>query len=235
MNPFYLSQVKERQALLEGEEARHCIKVLRFKRGDQVVGVDGKGNMYIASIRDLAKNEVHLDLVEKHEEWGEKNPRIILLASPLHKPDRFEWLVEKAVELGVNEIRPFIGKHTVKPSLRLDRLQRIMISALKQCQRSRLPEIHKPEKLSKVLDQVDANFGIFAQASEAATLHDHREIISKSDPIMLAIGPEGDFAPEEIELLREQGLEGVTLGTNRLRSETAAIHLLSLLKHYLAY
>ena len=152
MNFYYFTQVTEDTARLEGEEARHCVKVLRKKRNDDVLGIDGKGNQYLGRITDMGKGWVELILVEKNTGFGEHPYHIEVALSPLRLPDRFEWFLEKGVELGCTHISHVITTHTVKPNLRMARLERIMIAALKQCMRSQLPHLADPQRLIVCLD-----------------------------------------------------------------------------------
>lgn len=235
MTPFYITEIEETKGFLTDEEARHCVKVLRLKRGDEVLGVDGKGNMHRGLIRDLKKNSVEIAISETIPEWGEHEYNIALWVSPLHKADRFEWLVEKAVELGVNQIRPFVSQRTVKPSFREERIRRIAISAMKQCMRSRLPEINQPVDISEAVTSAAGQPGLFGYMEASAPVTDFAEKIRSEGVWNLFIGPEGGFTPEEAAQLMEAGAHPISLGASRLRTETAAIHLLSgikLLKGY---
>ena len=132
MTPFYIHKIEGNQAWLDGKEARHCTKVMRKKAGDTIIAIDGKGFMHVSRIKTMGKNALELEILESHENWGEKSQRVVLCISPLHKVDRLEWLIEKGVELGVTDFILYIGKHTVKTGFRLDRLERIMAAALKQ-------------------------------------------------------------------------------------------------------
>lgn len=235
MTPFYFSEIKGSHAYLYGDEAKHCLKVMRKRTGEAVLGIDGKGTMYQAYIVSKGKSSVELEIIGRESEWGEKKQRIQLLVSPLHKPDRFEWLVEKSVELGVNEILPFLGKHTVKTGLRVDRLERIALAALKQSLRSRLPVIHSPAPLEEVLSMKLAKKRLVAHGPSGRPFAEQLSGLAELDEICLLVGPEGDFDSAELEMATDKGFEAVGLGNNRLRSETAAIHLLGLVKLGMGY
>lgn len=235
MTPFYLERVEDKRAWLEGEEARHCMKVMRKKPGDEIIAIDGKGNMYVSHISNLDKNHVELIIDEIHPNWGEKEQQVILCISPLHKPDRLEWLIEKAVELGVTDIVPYIGKHTVKTGFREDRLQRIIIAALKQSMRSRLPKLHPVIDYEKMIKNLDADLKVIAHAGTGKSFESIENDWKALNSIVLLVGPEGDFAESEIELAIDSEYKTVELGNNRLRSETAAIHLLGICKFLISY
>ena len=205
MNLFYFQLLDARKAYLEGEEAKHCVRVLRKKPGDRLIGVDGKGRKYNAVISGLGKNRVDLDLVESEEEWGEHGFRIELAISVLRKPDRLEWLAEKAVELGITHLRPLVTKRTVKPNLRLERLERIMISALKQCKRSRLPEVLPPQSLAEYLDEPFEGLSLIGWMEGALPVRDQEAAMQAHGAIRFLVGPEGGFDESEVEAARAAG------------------------------
>jgi 16S rRNA (uracil1498-N3)-methyltransferase len=235
MTPFYIAKVAGETAYLLGEEAHHSIKVLRKKAGDEIIGIDGHGRMLLCKVKSLGKDLVEMQVIEKQEEWGEHAFQIHLLISPLHKPDRFEWLVEKAVELGVTDIVPYIGKHTVKTGLRIDRMERIMVAAMKQSMRSRLPRLHEPAHLSEAIAASKADWQLVAHADLGQPISTHISAMEGAASACILIGPEGDFAAEELDEALQSGFLPVSLGQNRLRSETAAIHLLGLVKNIFGY
>lgn len=235
MTPFYFSQITDNKAILTDDEAKHCQKVLRFKTGDRILGVDGQGRQYLAKITEMGKQLVEAEILETNPGWGEPPVQISLLASPLHKADRFEWLIEKAVELGAARIQPYISKRTVKTGVRLGRLQRIMIAALKQCMRSKLPELDEPIGFFEAIDHVQADLRLIAHAGTGKPISAYAAEFDAAASIAICTGPEGDFAEEELEYALESGFLPVALGENRLRSETATIHLLGLVKHFKGY
>lgn len=235
MTPFIFSSVSETRAMLEGEEARHCLKVMRHRPGERVIGVDGKGTMLSCIILETHKDTVILEILEREAEWGEKPLQVWLAVSLLHKPDRFEWLLEKAVELGVNKIVPYVGKHTVKTGMRLDRMERILLAALKQCMRSRMPELMDAQPLAHALRAMPADVRLMAHIEGQPVDAALASRLSTAKSVALLIGPEGDFAPEELATAASAGFQHIHLGTNRLRSETAAIHMLSVVKHLAGY
>jgi 16S rRNA (uracil1498-N3)-methyltransferase len=235
MTPFYIEEIKGNRGVLHGEEARHCLKVMRKKIGDEIIAVDGRGSMYVCRFAAANKEKVELEIVTRHLDWGEKPQRIALLISPLHKPDRFEWLIEKSVELGVTEIVPYWGTHTVKTGVRVDRLERICIAALKQSMRSCLPTFHEPMPFEEALVLPTAPVKLIAHAETGKPISQLQIEWPTTASVAVLIGPEGDFSHEEIATAIEHGYQPVALGANRLRSETAAIHLLGILKHLLEY
>lgn len=237
MTPFIFSDLdlKAQTAWLYGDEAKHCVKVMRKRPGEAVIGIDGRGWMHSARIKSTTRQGIEVAIESSVENWGEKPQQIRLLVSPLHKADRFEWLVEKAVELGVTTIAPYLGKHTVKTGLRLDRLERIAIAALKQSMRSRLPEILEPVVLEEALEAAEGEVRLLGHGPSGLPFAGFAAEVGAAGAVDLLIGPEGDFDEGELDLAQAAGFRAVGLGLNRLRSETAAIHLLGLVKSAMAY
>lgn len=234
MNLFFI-HVDNDKAWLDGEEARHCVKVLRLGRGDAIAGTDGCGNFIEGMIRDLKKDYVEIEITSKKPNYGEKPQNIHLAVSLLHKPDRLEWLFEKSVELGVTSIHPFISKNTVKTGFRKDRMEKILVSALKQSFRSKMPTLDEPESFEDLLDSADSELKIICKMDAEIPISGLSEKIKNAASVFLLIGPEGDFTPEEIERAISKGFIPVHLGANRLRTETAAIHCLSSVKFLMGY
>jgi len=208
---------------------------MRKRHGEDLIGIDGNGFMYKARIIQLGKRRVDLEILSKEENWGEKSQQVTLLVSPLHKVDRFEWLIEKSVELGVNQIIPYLGSHTVKTGIRPDRLERICIAALKQCLRSRLPILHPISTFDEAMDMVDSEIRLMGHGPSGSLMKEFAAPLETCKSVVILIGPEGDFAESELTLASQNGFKAVSLGENRLRSETAAIHLLGVVKHCMGY
>ncbi|MEM9986188.1 MAG: RsmE family RNA methyltransferase [Bacteroidota bacterium] len=237
MQIFWAEKSNESQAWLDEAETKHCIKVLRHKVGDHLDCIDGQGWYLKGEVVGFAAGRTELNILEQIENWGEHESELILAVSPLRLRDRFEWLVEKAVELGVNQLVPLRCTYTdvYRAKYKEGRILGIMKAALKQCKRSRLPELQPLEDFKSWISRVRPELGLMAhceadQAWQAATAK-----AKERKQIHLLIGPEGDFHPEEIALAEERGFVSVHLGANRLRSETAAFHVLSLLKGQLGY
>lgn len=235
MNLFYFSRLNDGIGILEGEEAKHCVRVLRQQKGDEISGVDGKGNFHTGTITQMSKTSVEVSISETISEWGEHDFDIRIITSPLRLPDRFEWLVEKAVELGATSVEPVILQRTVKPSIRMERLTKIMVSALKQCKRSRLPDLKEPTKFQDFLEEEFDGLKFIASADAEEGFDAYREQIRDAGSISYLIGPEGDFSPQEYQQAVAAGFKPMNLGTNRLRAETAVIHFLSGIKYTKGY
>jgi 16S rRNA (uracil1498-N3)-methyltransferase len=224
-------------ALLPEEEAQHCLRTLRHKVGDIIYCVDGNGNLYQCRIAQIEKLKVHLSILGRQINWGEHNCQIHLFFPPLKSKERLEWLIEKSVELGVTHLHPILTSRSERSVIAFSRLERIMIAAMKQAKRSRLPSF-SPLLLLRA-DSYLPRLAISFVAHCSAATHISQWLQNKPNPgwqsVGIAIGPEGDFSEEEVKILEEQGFRSVSLGSNRLRSETAGIFILSALKNIQGY
>lgn len=229
MQLFLLAKDRNGAYILEGEEAHHCMRVLRHQVGDTIDAIDGKGTKYTARILTSSKKEVELDIIDHIPNWGESGLTIRLGISPLRQRDRFEWAIEKAVELGVHEIAPLICKRTVKTGLKASRIQKIATSAAKQCKRSKIPDLGELKSLQSFEAPAGSlKFIAWCEASEA--IQNFSQKIESAEDITILIGPEGDFSEEELHWAKEAGYQPVSLGESRLRTETAAIFALASIK-----
>ena len=224
---------------LTGDEARHCAQVTRHRAGDVVVVFDGEGRKAEARIESLSKTEVTLTLLTEQRLEAPRRP--ITLLQSITKGETFEWILEKAVELGVQRILPVISERTIvrldarDAAKKHDKWQRLVLEACKQCGQAWLPEISAPLSLRSALDLVNADSArlvasLQPQAQSFAAL---RSGMNNSAGAAIAVGPEGDFSPAEYQILATAGWSHWSLGSLVLRSETAAIYALSVLNHEL--
>lgn len=210
--------------VLRGDEARHLSLVLRAKGGELVTLFDGSGVEFAARISRVSKNEVELEIVERRELSRELSFDLTL-AVALPKGERQKWLVEKLTELGVTRLVPLITERGVAEPVEaaLDRLRRGVIEASKQCGRNRLMKIAEPSTVEQLLASNSTTpTRLFANPSGSIL---RREAVTTMGGILAAIGPEGGFAPGEVDAAREAGWDIVSLGPRILRVETAAIAL----------
>jgi 16S rRNA (uracil1498-N3)-methyltransferase len=237
---IFLSTLDEYpHACLRPEEIKHCIKVLRHQVGDVIYTTEGKGVMYRSRIEVADKQKVELSILEAWPDFGEHAFHIRLLVSPLRLKDRFEWIMEKAVELGVNEIIPLQCQRTdgYKAKFKEERINGILETALKQCKRSQLPLLQALTSFEEqmMVEREVEGLKIMGFCEEDKAIQDYSQDISKATPLSLLIGPEGDFTEEEVELAKTAGFYPVLMGENRLRTETAAIYGLSIFKMLKGY
>ncbi|XOV67235.1 MAG: 16S rRNA (uracil(1498)-N(3))-methyltransferase [Fluviicola sp.] len=204
---------------LTEEESKHMVRVLRYQVGDTVGMLNGKGHLFTCQIADAHPKRCMLNVINvDFEEAAEYD--IHIAVAPTKQMERIEWFVEKAVEIGVTKITLLDCKNGERARIKIDRLTKKAISAMKQSQRRYLPEI---EDLTSFQDFLKANkFGLLAHCYE----EDRNEFpdVFQSSNCPVLIGPEGDFTEAEVAQAIEQGYKPVTLGSNRLRTETAALY-----------
>ena len=207
---------------LDKAESNHATRVLRLKKGDEICLLDGVGLGYQAKIKSI-ENNVSGTIKESIPDLGE-NKCSVNLASALIKRDRFELMLEKATELGVNKIQPLALDRCVKKTMNFERSQKIVISSAKQCCRSRFPVLHEPINMKKLLKNSDGQFisGLMDADKSLSELE-----LDKN--VTVIIGPEGDFTENEIGQMKNAGVLFFNLGGRRLRAETAALNSLAVL------
>lgn len=212
---------------IEGQEMIHAVKVMRQKTGDMLDVTDGTGYRYKSEITHIGKREIEARITERFLPDAE-TPELILVMGIIKKKDRLEFAIEKAVELGVSKIALFDGDHTEKKGVRIDRLETIAISAMKQSLRTYLPGIVHYKSLDKCLS--DFNDAKILIADEVADKQSGIQLDDGNSIILIVIGPEGGFSEKERALWNKYPVERITLGTHRLRAETAAISACALIK-----
>ncbi len=220
MRLFYADNRKGNQFFLEGDDYRHGVKVLRLKVGDEINVIDGKGSLFICSVSDLSKHTMVVEVVDE-EIFSKPNYDLKVAISPTKNLSRFEWFVEKAVEIGVSEIIPIICKRTEKPTIKRDRAMRIIRSAMKQSMNIYEPQLHPVTSLQEVINDYVAENKFIAFVEEDTRLLSQCEI--NDSQVLILIGPEGGFTSDEVELARKAFFFPVSLGKSRLRTETAGV------------
>lgn len=237
MEIFFSANTSSSHCLLENEEAKHCIKVLRHRVGDEINIVDGKGTMYHCRIKSVSPKAVDCEVIKCFKDWGGHPYSLILAVCPTKSNDRYEWFAEKATELGVDYIVPVIGEHSERRVFKTDRLSRIMLAASKQSLKAKIPEVSEPVSIG--------DFIVKYQDSEALKLIAYcfdgkkrsiKNALSnfKGNSIIIMIGPEGDFSQKEVDMALSAGFVPIHLGESRLRTETAALAaVMSVYLHYM--
>lgn len=232
MQLFYQPGVPQGVNHLDPEESKHCIKVLRKKLNDPIDIVDGKGTFYKALITEINPRKTPFSIVEQRAE-DLKNYSIHLAVAPTKRLERIEWLVEKATELGVDRISFIQCRNSERHRLRLDRLQRKAISAMKQSIKATLPRMDELVSFGDFFDLIDPGrrHKLWPAETEVTKLLAH--LSESAMPLLKAatpgasycvlVGPEGDFSKEEIAMAADHGFQTVHLGNSRLRTETAAL------------
>ncbi|MEZ4988740.1 MAG: RsmE family RNA methyltransferase [Saprospiraceae bacterium] len=223
MQLFYHPTIQPGISALPDEEARHALQVLRKRPGDRIDLVDGKGGWYEGIIVDANKRECTIEATLLRQENHRTPYRLIMAVSPTKSNERFEWFLEKAVEIGVDEIYPLECKRTERPKIRNDRYEKVLVSAMKQSLQAWLPQLHPMTPLKTLLAQTTAvpqrYIGWCTDDQRSELIH----TCEAGKDVCICIGPEGDFTDAEVALAQQAGVVPVSLGPNRLRTETAAL------------
>jgi 16S rRNA (uracil1498-N3)-methyltransferase len=206
---------------LGADESKHALKAMRLKPGDKVQLTDGKGYYYEGTILDTGRSSTGIEIDQCRQDFDFEAPRLHLAVSPLKNPDRLEWLVEKAVETGVYRLSLILCERTEKTHVNTERLKRIAAAALKQSLGSWLPLIDEPMRLPAFLEKYDGQEGFIAWCEgELPTLW---KAYQPGRDCVILTGPEGDFSKDEAGLAINHGFRPVSLGSRRLRTETAGL------------
>lgn len=219
---FYTPKIENGLAFLDEEESRHLLTVLRRQPGDRLLLTDGRGFFYQAELAEAGKKQAVARILETTPAPPERPARLHVGIAPTKQIERFEWFLEKATEIGIDEITPLLCRRSERDTIRLDRLEKILVSAMKQSMRARLPKLNALTPLKKVLENAAEPQKRIAWCADAPLPHVQATLERGRDALIL-IGPEGDFAPEEVELALKNGFAGVSLGAARLRTETAGV------------
>lgn len=224
MQLFYAPDITLPLYTLGEEESKHCVRVLRLGEGDQLHLTDGRGNMHLCEVVDAHPKRCSVKVVSTEYEFEKMNYRLVMAVAPTKNIERFEWFLEKATEIGVSEIIPLETAHSERRTIKLEREQRVITSAVKQSLKAYHPELHDMTEFRKVLDMPFEGRRFIAHCGNAVKGKSYlAKSISAGENVMILIGPEGDFSPEEVAVAVKCGFEEITLGHQRLRTETAAV------------
>ena len=224
MQLFYAPDITLPLYTLGEEESKHCVRVLRLGEGDQLHLTDGRGNMHLCEVVDAHPKRCSVKIVSTEYEFEKMNYRLVMAVAPTKNIERFEWFLEKATEIGVSEFIPLETAHSERRTIKLEREQRVITSAVKQSLKAYHPELHDMTEFCKVLDMPFEGRRFIAHCGNVVKGKSYlAKSISAGENVMILIGPEGDFSPEEVALAVECGFEEITLGHQRLRTETAAV------------
>lgn len=210
------------------DEAKHLGRVLRKQQGEEIFVTDGEGSVYRCKINSLTKTLIDCSILEKLISLNEPKIILQLYQSLIKNPDRFEFAIEKAVELGVQSIHPVITEHVInKTTNKTERWQAIALAAMKQSQRCVLPKVYDPVNFADALVSAKGELKLLADEKENNSRISITEIKDTYSSIDVFIGPEGGFTDSEAELAVSHGFKLLTLGSRKYRSETAAIYTIS--------
>ena len=236
MEFFYSNNINDSIIKLDSIESRHCIKVLRKKEGDNIYVVDGKGNLYKGNISAIGKKDCQVKIQKVINDYGSNDYYIHIAISPIKNHDRLEWFVEKSVEIGVDEISLIKCNRTIRHSIKLDRLHRTALTAMKQSLKAKIPKINNVQTFDDFIHNCDSKnkFICHLEQGDKSSLFTFKKDIKKNKNCSIIIGPEGDFDFQEIDKAKNSNFLPVTLGDSRLRTETAGLvscHLLNIINN----
>ncbi|MBQ1780242.1 MAG: 16S rRNA (uracil(1498)-N(3))-methyltransferase [Bacteroidales bacterium] len=224
MHYFYSPDISQPFVTLSNDESEHCVRVMRHREDDIVRVTDGRGHLAEAVIAEAHPKKCLLEIRQQITDNLLTHNGLHLAVAPTKNADRMEWLMEKAIEIGICSLTFLQCDHSERTHLNLDRLQRLAIAALKQSQTTWLPEL----RMIKFTEFIQQNADIQADKFIAwCDENNQRQLVSaprNHSEMILLIGPEGDFSPEEIAAARESGYVEVKLGDRRLRTETAGLY-----------
>lgn len=228
MELFYSKDMDGSICRLDQDESGHCVKVLRHRAGDEISVIDGCGTLYRCRIITDSPKGVEASVMSSEENWGGHPYRLHLAVCPTKSNDRYEWFVEKACEIGFDELSPVIGEHSERKVLKTARVEKVLISAAKQSLKAAVPIVNEPVSVKEfIADAPEDALKLIAYCfeDERVPRKSIKEVLEDADgkEIIVMIGPEGDFSKAEAELALEHGFIPVHLGASRLRTETAAL------------
>ena len=225
MHRFYQPDIASTLQLSE-EESKHCVRVLRLQEGDEIEVVDGCGNLYLCKIA-MAHPKRCAVAIAKHEvcapHWAHE---IVLCVAPTKNLDRMEDMADRVTEMGVDTIIPLLCHNSERKVLKTERLQKILVSAMKQSLKAQLPRLCELMPFKDLVKMPFEGDKFIAYCDISLPRHQRRLLSQAYRPgtnTMIVIGPEGDFSPEEVEMAKAAGFQPVSLGESRLRTETAAM------------
>ncbi len=222
---FYVPNALAGKELPE-EEATHAVRVLRLSEGDSIWLMDGVGNFYRADVGIVTKKRCLYNIVETLPQQKTWSGKIHLAIAPTKMMERIEWMAEKATEIGFDELTFLDCKFSERHVIRVDRVERIVISAMKQSRKAFKPVVNELAAFMEFVTSCDADYKFIAHCyndRERIDLFDKLETIPADACVCVLVGPEGDFSSDEVDLALANGFEPITLGNSRLRTETAGL------------
>ncbi len=222
MNVFYLPTAQLGTISFPEEESKHMVKVLRMKEGDRFCVTDGNGSLFDAELVDAHPKRAMAELSNQREGYDNRSFKLSIAIAPTKLNERTEWFLEKATEIGIDEVKLFASYHSERRVANVERFKKIVISAMKQSVKSKMPVIEEMVPFDKLVKQNFEGQKFIAWIDD--DVKDQLcDLYKRGENVLVLIGPEGDFSKEEVALAKENGFVPVSLGEARLRTETAAI------------
>lgn len=222
MRLFYAHNIESSYFTFDQQESKHIAKVLRLKSGDKLYLTDGNGYFYEALISEISNKKCTVQILKK-ELQTKHNYYLHLAISPTKSNDRFEWFLEKATEIGIDEITPLLCKNSERKKIKWERFQKVIESAMKQSHKAYHPKLNELTSIQDFLEQdLDYDKKLMAHCYDTEKFS-LKQIVKSKQSVLIMIGPEGDFTLEEVEQAKIKDILPLSLGNYRLRTETAGI------------
>jgi 16S rRNA (uracil1498-N3)-methyltransferase len=223
MHLFYTPDIgNSLHYFLNEEESKHCVRVLRLQTNDEVKLIDGRGGLYDAQIIDAHPKRVALKVNNVQQQYNKRNHYLHIAVAPTKNIERLEFFLEKATEVGIDEITLINCQRSERKEAKVDRLNKIITSAVKQSIKAYHPVLNEVLALNKLISSSFEGQKFIAHCEEGDKL-ELKKVLEPGGSSLILIGPEGDFTPLEIDAALHNGFKPITLGTSRLRTETAAL------------
>ncbi len=222
MEVFFSADIFGEFFTLNKEESKHIVRVLRKKSGDRFFVTNGKGSLFDVEIAEANPKACILKILQEKVEYGKRVYSLHIAIAPTKNINRYEWFLEKATEIGIDKISPVICEHSERKVIKPERLEKVIVAAAKQSVKAYFPALLPISKFELFLQNNREGNKLIAVCSGEEVVPIQKALSKKEDTIIL-IGPEGGFSPEEIAMAKEYGFKTVSLGDNRLRTETAGI------------
>lgn len=226
MHRFYAPDIEATLTLPE-QESQHAVRVLRMKEGDDIEVVDGKGGRYLCRITMAHPKHCAVEVVEMTQELPHWKHKIVLAIAPTKNLDRMEWMAEKVTEMGIDCIIPLRCRYSERKELKTERLNKILVSAMKQSLKSTLPELEEMTPIMEVIKRPFSGTKYIAYCDPGIERKSFSQLYKKNEDTLILVGPEGDFSQEEIRAALDADFIPVTFGESRLRTETAAAYAIA--------
>lgn len=224
MQLFYAPEISLPRYTLSEEESKHCVKVLRMRCGDELHITDGRGTMYRCKVVDDNAKHCTVEVVESIPEYEKPEYRLTMAVAPTKNIDRFEWFLEKATEVGVSEVYAIECDHSERRQIKREREEKVITSAVKQSLKAYHPTLHDMTPVRQLMEMPFEGEKYIAHCNSTLGEREYLgSLVKKGENILILIGPEGDFSEEEITFALQNGFKPITLGRERLRTETAAV------------
>ncbi|MBO5894233.1 MAG: 16S rRNA (uracil(1498)-N(3))-methyltransferase [Alistipes sp.] len=224
MQLFYAPEITLPLYTLSEEESKHCVRVLRMKRGDELHITDGRGNMYRCKVVDDNAKRCTVEVVHTTPNYEPLAYELVMAVAPTKNIDRYEWFLEKATEVGISEVYPLECDHSERRQIKVEREEKVITAAVKQSLKAYHPTLHDMTRFRDVVTMPFEGQKFIAHCNDSLGEREYLgKLVEKGGRSLILIGPEGDFSEEEITFALNNGFKAISLGKERLRTETAAL------------